>query len=260
MKIQYIVLLCFCVLFSSCTHAQTQEIKASEIVKLLKKGKNVEFANKIILNDLNFTEIENLQMLSSSQMQNVVESNIFFVNCVFMGNVVTNGTYKSVAVQTKFNNNLVFQNCDFRGKVDFENTVVIGRLCFNKAKFRFDALLNNMTIYAKDSYLSEIEAEGKMQLINSSFAGNLYLMDCSFQNGVSLQNATIAGKLLANGMKSTKTAEFDMMTVGNTANFNYSTFDSNPTFIQTHFTQGAEFVGDTLTDDVFKECKGEIRK
>ena len=44
------VFMCF-----SCVGAEKKEIKASEVIKLIRKGKPVQIVDKIILGDLDFT-------------------------------------------------------------------------------------------------------------------------------------------------------------------------------------------------------------
>lgn len=256
MKLRTFLLVSLGFLFSSCTQAQEKkEIHASDFLKDVKKGKAVSVANKIILDDVNFFVSEkNLQLAGSNRLENVVDGNIFFVNCIFMGNVSAVGEYKSVGVQTKFNNNLIFQNCDFRGDVVFDNAVVMGTADFQQAKFRKNASFNNMMIWAKDSYFSEIEAEGTVNFIYATFNGNLYMRDAVFQKPVSFQGVTVQGQFAASGMNCLQSAEFDMITVGQRAIFNYSTFAKQPTFIQARFHDDAEFVGDTLqnVNEVFE--------
>lgn len=249
MKIYRLFLIFLCVLASACSHAEQKEIYAKDIVKLLEKGKNVEIANKIIMDDLDFTKGNHFQMLSNSQIQNVISSNIFFSNCVFMGNITTNGSKDNFPIATKFNENLVFQNCDFRGEVDFSNSVVMGSTNFNKAKLRKTSSFNNMTINSKDAYFSEIEAEGSVSMIYTFFAGNLFLMDGQFQSDLSLQNITINGKLMANGLQCSAAAEFDMMSIRGRAIFNYSQFSKQASFIQSRFYDDVDFVETTFTEN-----------
>lgn len=234
---------------SACSHAEQKEIHAKDIIKLLEKGKNVEIANKIILDDVDFTLANHLQMFSNSQIQNVINGNIFFSNCIFMGKITTNGSKDNFSIMTKFNENLIFQNCDFRGDVDFSNAVVMGSINFNKAKFRKTTSFNNMMVYAKDAYFSEIEAENSVSMIYACFNGNLYVMDGQFQSDLSLQNITVNGKLMASGLQCTAAAEFDMMSIRGRAIFNYAKFDKQASFIQSRFFDDADFVGTTFTEN-----------
>lgn len=249
MKIYRSILILLCVMVSACTHAEQKEMHAKDIIKLLEKGKNVEIANKIILDDLDFTLGNHLQMLSNSQIQNVINSNVFFSNCVFMGKITTNGTKDNFPIATKFSENLIFHNCDFRGDVDFSNAVVLGAINFNKAKFRKNTSFNNLMAFSKDAYFSEIEAEGSVSMIYASFNGNLFLMDGQFQSDLSLQNITIQGKLMASGLQCTSAAEFDMMSIRGRAIFNYTNFNKQASFIQSRFFDDADFVGTTFSEN-----------
>ncbi|MCQ2959861.1 MAG: pentapeptide repeat-containing protein [Bacteroidales bacterium] len=250
MKHYKIILFFLGIVISSCSHAEQKEIKASEFMKDLRKGKSVSIANKIIIDDVDFTSIENLQLLSNSQLQNVVEGNIFFSNCVFMGNITSNGMKDNFPIQTKFCNNLIFTNCDFRGDVNFENAVVQGNVNFNKAKFRKNASFNNFSVWSKDSYFSEIESEGDLYMIYASFYGNLYMMDGNFQKNISMQNAVVNGKFMANGWQCLQSAEFDMISVRGRAIFNYSNFGKEASFIQARFFDDVDFVGTTHENSV----------
>lgn len=241
MKLFKYLPLLLCMLISSCSHAEQREIKSSDFMKDLKSGKSITVVNKIILDNVDFTSTENYQILGT-QLQNVIEGNISFVNCVFMSDVTALGKKDNASVSTIFNNNLQFVNCDFRGTVTFDNAVVMGTTNFNKAKFLKPASFNNMTIWAKDSYFSEIEAEDNVSFIYSSFYGNLYIMDGKFKGDFSLQNALVNGKLLANGLQCSKAAEFDMSSIRGRAIFNYSTFEKQASFIQARFFDDADFV------------------
>ena len=152
MKLHRIILIGLCMLVSSCSQAEQKEMKAKDLLKVLEKGKSLEIANVIILDDLDFTTLENEQMLSANQVQVVVPENVFFYNCIFMGKVTTSGTKaissKEVQKQMKFEQNFVFQNCDFRGEVNFDNLIVKGQFSLEKSKFRQFASCNNMMIWS----------------------------------------------------------------------------------------------------------------
>lgn len=237
-----------CVLVSSCSQAEQKEIYSKDIVKQLQKGKDVRIIGKIIMDDFDFTAIEKYQLVSTNQIQNVVSGNVFFCNCVFMGNVTACNNLQKVPVHTRFEQNLVFQNCDFRGEVSFKNAIVMGTANFDKAKFRKNTDFSNICVWARDSYFSEIEAEGPVAMYYASFFGNLYLMDGQFQDVLSLQNVTVNGKLMANGLKCSSNAEFDMASIRGRANFNYSTFEKSASFIQSRFYDDAEFINTNIND------------
>lgn len=243
MKFHRLLLVILAVCISSCTHADQKEIYASDIIKLMHKHKHVEIANKIILDDLDFTKHENLCMLNSNTVQNVIEENVFFYNCVFMGAVKATGTHMKANVHTKFCNNLIFQNCDFRGAVDFSNAVVMGQLNMSQSKFHKSATFDHITVWSKNSYMSEIESDSSFTMIFSSFQGTLYMMDAIFHDFFTMQGASVQGKLLSNGIHCSKVAEYDMLSVQGRSVFNYAKFEKQPTFIQARFHDDVEFIG-----------------
>ena len=254
MKIYRLVFLCLCVLFSSCSHAEQKEIYAKDIIKQLAKGKNVTITNKIIMDDLDFTTVDNPQPLNSTLIQNVVKGNVFFVNCVFMGKVTACDDTKKIPIYTKFNENLVFQQCDFRGDCDFQMVIVMGTSSFAQSKFRKKANFDNFVVLGKDTYFSEIEAEDSFSMNYASFVGNFFIMDGKFQKDLSLQNATINGKLLANGLQCSANAEFDMISVHGRAIFNYSQVEKQASFIQSRFFDDADFIGIKFAESIYENA------
>ncbi len=260
MKLHRIILIGLCMLVSSCSQAEQKEMKAKDLLKVLEKGKSLEIANVIILDDLDFTTLENEQMLSANQVQVVVPENVFFYNCIFMGKVTTSGTKaissKEVQKQMKFEQNFVFQNCDFRGEVNFDNLIVKGQFSLEKSKFRQFASCNNMMIWSKDTYLSEIEAEQPFNMIYSTFLGSVYMSDAIFHEKFAMQESTIQGKFVANNLKANKMASFDMLSVRGRAMFNYAEMKEFALFSEARFHDDAEFIktdfGTQSLDTIFK--------
>ncbi len=243
------VFLCF-----SCVGAEKKEIKASEIIQLIKKGKHVQIVNKIILDDLDFTKESDPFILNANVLQVEIKSNIFFSNCIFMGKVTSNGKVDPLSVHTVFKNNLVFVECDFRGEVDFEGAIVYGMVNFSKSVFRDNANFNNLAVWSKDSYFSEVKAEKGFSMIYSSFYGNLYFLDAHFDGPASFQESSIKGKLSFNNNVFKERAGFDLMEICGGAFFNYATFEKNADFSFSRFLHTTEFV-----NTIFKE-KGNFEK
>ena len=231
------VFMCF-----SCAGAEKKEIKASEIIKLIKKGKPVQIVDKIILDDLDFTADSKPFILNAGNLQNEINANIFFTNCLFTGKVSSNSKSKALPMHTVFRKNLVFADCDFRGEVDFEGAIVFGMVNFSKSVFREKANFNNLSVWAKDSYFSEMTAEKDFSFIYTSFSGNLYFRDASFNGKTSFQESSVKGKLSFNNSVFKEKAGFDLMEICGGAFFNYTVFEKNADFSFSRFLSTAEFV------------------
>ena len=232
----------FISLCCGCGGAEKKEMKASEIIKLVKKGKPVHVVGKIILDDIDFSTGGKPYILNANMLQSEIRSNVFFESCVFMGKVTSNGKYGTTAVQTCFRNNIAFMGCDFRGEVDFDGAVVFGMLNFSRSIFRENTNFSNMAVWAKDSYFSEMKAEKNFLMVYASFLGNLYFHNAVFGGNASFQEISIKGKLLLNNSIFADQAGFDLIEVYGNAFFNYVTFEQSANFSWSRFMNAADFV------------------
>ena len=225
-----------------CSAAQKKEVKASEIIKLMKKGEPVQMVNKIILDDLDFTAASEPFILNANMLRSDIQSNIFFDGCVFMGKVTSNGKREKTSVQTCFRNNITFMGCDFRGEVDFDGAVVFGMVHFGRSIFRENAKFNNMAVWAKDSYFTEMKAEKNFQMIYASFSGNLSFLNAVFDGNATFQETSVKGKLVFNNAAFAGRAGFDLIDVWGSAFFNYAKFEKIADFSNARFMHTADFV------------------
>lgn len=248
-----LLLLSFFICFS-CAGSEKKEMKASDIIGLIKKGKHIQIIDKIIMDDLNFTSQGDPFILNGNALQIEINSNIFFSNCVFMGRVSSNGKKESLPVKSIFKNNVTFSGCDFRGEVDFDGAIVFGMINFSKSIFRKYANFNNLTIGSKDCYFSEIKAEDNFSMVYALFSGNLYCIDAHFDKNVSFQETSVKGKLSFNNTVFKQNAGFDLMEVCGGAFFNYTVFEKNANFSFSRFLYTTEFINTS-----FKE-KGNFEK
>ena len=232
-------------LFSSCAHAEKKEIKSSDIVALIKKGKPVQIVDKIILDDLDFTQANEPFVVNAFTVQTEIASNIFFSHCVFMGKVTSNSSKGKTSLQSVFKNNLIFNNCDFRGEVNFRNAVVFGKTDFSQSTFRQQANFNNISVWAKGSYFDYMVAEQSFDMIYASFYGNLSFLDARFQTKSSFQEIKVNGNLTFINAVFAENTDFALLEAGRTL-FNYAVFEKNVSFGNARFTALAEFIHTTF--------------
>ena len=226
----------------SCAAADKKEMKASDIIKLIKTGKPVQLVDKIIIDDLDFSLSFEPFIMYSNTLQCEITSNIFFESCVFMGKVTSNGKLEQNPVKSCFKNNLVFTGCDFRGEVDFDGAVVFGMVNFDRSVFRENANFNNLAAWAKSCFFSEIKAEKRFSMIYASFLGNLNFFDAVFSGNVSFQETSVRGTLTFNNCAFEDRAGFDLMEICGNAFFNYAKFNKTANFSWSRFMNTANFV------------------
>ncbi|MDR1672826.1 MAG: pentapeptide repeat-containing protein [Bacteroidales bacterium] len=240
----------------SCSAAEKEEIKAAEIVRLLKKGKPVQIVDKIITGDLDFTQDGAPVIFSAAALQREVQSNVFFSGCIFTGRVTSNraGGKDKLPVRSCFRNNLVFVSCDFRGEVDFRDATVFGTVNFSQSVFRENASFNHLAVWAKDSYFSEIAAEKDFSVIYAAFAGNLYCINAKFAADVSFQETSVKGKLMFDHNTVAGRADFSMMEMSGNAFFHHTQFAKHADFSSTRFLSSVDFTQTVFGGKIFEHA------
>ncbi len=239
--------------FTSCYGANKKEMYASEILKLINKGKPVQFQDKIILDDLDFSQIKEGHFASVSAIQKPVCSGIFFMNCIFMGKVTATGVQQKMQMAVLFERNVNFFNCDFRSEVNFENAVFNGEVDFSRSTFRDRVSFNEITISGKRNVFSEIVAESDFTMINPLIHGNLNFMNAKFQSNASFQSVTVNTLQFSNAsfeedvdFSNTvvyKNLFFNYVVYNGNANFSFSKFYGDADFLNSSSEQYADFSG-----------------
>ena len=230
------VLTCF-----SCAGANKKEMKASEIIKLMKSGKPVQVVDRIIIGDLDFTAAGEPFIVNGQMLQSEILSNIYFEQCVFMGKVTSNSKLRNNPIKCVFRNNIVLTGCDFRGEVDLDGAVVFGMVNFSRSTFREKANFNNIVVWAKDNYFQEINTEKEFTMINASIAGNLSLQSSVFKANVSFQEISVAGAIMFNFCSFEQGAGLDLMEISGKAFFNRASFAKRANFSSSRFMNRTNF-------------------
>jgi len=236
-------------LFTSCAHAEKKEMNSSDIIKLIKNGKPVQIVDKIILDDLDFTQANEPFVLNAFTVQTEIAPNIFFSHCVFMGKVTSNSSKGKTNLQSVFKNNLIFNNCDFRGEVNFRNAVVFGKTDFSQSTFRQPANFNNISVWSKGSYFDNIVAEQNFDMIYAAFFGNLSFLGAKFQTKSSFQELKVNGNLTFINAVFSENVDFALIETGRTL-FNYAIFEKNVSFGNARFSSSVEFINTTFNGNV----------
>jgi len=243
------ILVFFLFLFVSCRGATKQkEIYASEILTLINKGKSVQICDKIIFGDLDFSEAKITYSSSVSSIQIPVRSDIFFVNCVFMGKVTTIGLHQKMQKTTLFKKNVTFFKCDFRGEVNFESTVFQGDIDFSHSVFRAKTSFNEITSFGKKNLFSGLISESSFDMINVLIHGNLNFMNAKFQSNASFQSMTVNTLQFSNAVFEKKT-DFSNMVVYKNSFFNYVTYSENVFFSFSKFYGDADFLNSSFEQE-----------
>jgi len=153
-------------------------VKALDIIEKLEKGESVEIRDAVVEGVLDFSNVGKPSPVNTAMYEARVKANVFCLRCVFKEKVVA----QKANTYSRFDGNVIFFESEFQKEVDFSNAVIHGTVNFSKSIFKEDAIFNQLAIWAKDSYFSEIKASKKFSLDASNFHGNLSFFNLSGYN------------------------------------------------------------------------------
>ena len=217
--------------FVGCSHAKDKsalkEIKASEIIRTINKGKDVSIVNAIIYDDLDFTSVEDKAVSATNEVTVQIPRQIYFQDCVFMGRV---STYERMTrrksrfpiyKKVHFGGEVCFYNCDFRKTLNFNEATVDGNLNFTQTQFNDTTTFNHILVNGTQSQFVKINANKEFSFVYSTVRGNLNFMDAQFQHKLSFSGLT-AQNLILNNTQIEKSLDLSNMTLLGILQFNYS--------------------------------------
>ncbi len=249
-----------------------KNMKASDILKKLQKGENIQVYNAMIEGDLDFTEVAEPALTAPNQFTVDVPQHISFFNCVFTGKVVA---YKKLIdkntflYHTRFGGNLCFFGCDFRSSVNFRNSVVNGDVLFPNCQFDEDAAFDWMLINGTQVNFVSVSASKNLDFSNSVVRGNMTFMDAKFAEDASFpglkaenlnfNNINVGGQFRLSEAKISGIIMLNYATIEGETLLSYSKFDDKVSIIQSIFNgdfsiQESIFLGKTkMNRSVFKK-------
>ncbi len=257
---------------SSSETTSLKNMKASDILKKLRKGENIQVFNAMIEGDLDFTEASSPTLTSPNQFTSDVTQHISFFNCVFTGKVLA---YKKLIdkntflYRTRFGGNLCFFGCDFRNIVNFRNAAVNGDVYFPNCQFFDDASFDWMLINGTQVNFVSAIATKKFDFSNTVVRGNISFMDAKFAEDASFpglkaedlnfNNINVGGQFRLSEAKISGILMFNYAMVEGETLLSYSKFDDKVNIIQSTFNgdfsiQESVFFGKSkLNRSIFKK-------
>ena len=217
----------------SCSKVQSKgqqsdlkEFKASEIIRMIEKGKSVTIVNAIIYDDLDFTTVDEGKVVSPTQLSVEIVQPIYFQSCVFLGKVSANGNISSKGSKimmkkfTHFRSDVCFYDCDFRKELVFDESIVDGNMNFAKTIFTDVASFNHMLVNGTQCFFANIQAKSSFQFIYSTIRGDVNFMDARFSGSFSA-SSLVAKDLVMNNVQVEGRMNLSEMLLSGIFMFNY---------------------------------------
>ncbi len=248
----------------SCSKVQSKgqpsdlkEYKASEIIRMIEKGKSVAIVNAIIYDDLDFTTVDEGKVVSPTQLSVEISQPIYFQSCVFMGKVSACGTISSKGskiMMKKFNHfrsDVCFYDCDFRKELVFDESIVDGNINFAKTIFTDVASFNHMLVNGTQCFFASIQAKSTFQFIYSTIRGDVNFMDARFSGSFSasslvakdlvMNNVQVEGRMNLSEMLLSGIFMFNYGHCSNDVSFAFSTYMGRFSMLETTFDGDVTF-------------------
>ena len=243
-------------LLTACGQAQSgvskKEMKASEIIKLINKGKDVHLNDRIIVDDLDFSSVKDLSVASVGKMESHVGVNLFFSNCVFLGNVTAIGEYRKLLVYTSFSKNVTFFDCDFRGNLTMDYADVYGTVEFSRSAFRGETSFNNIYVRGNRLGFLEVEAERNFSMVDADIRGNANFMNAKFDSTANFLGMRV-NKLQCSNVVFSGNVDFSNSFFNGDVLFNYVEYGANAQFSFSKYYGNTDFMHSVYTGSVSYE-------
>ncbi len=231
----------------ACSNAQSKdksvgvkEMNASEIIRLIDKGKNVSIVNAIIYDDLDFTTVEDMSVTAPNEVVVNVPVHIYFQGCVFMGRVTTcedlmkDGKPTGLRKKVHFKGEVCFFDCDFRKELKFDESEVDGNINFTKTVFNEVSSFNHILVNGTQSQFVNINANKKFMFVYNTIRGNVTFMDAQFKESVNFSGLDIRD-LIFNNVKTQGRLDISESTLHGIFQYNYGECGGDASFAFSKF-------------------------
>lgn len=239
---------------AACTKANStsKTVSASRVIETIRKREMVQLENMTIEGNLDFTTLATYPE-TAGRRKAVIESPVFFKNCVFTGKVLGFSQQNGQTTLCDFRKNLSFLNCTFTAEVNFQSVTVAGLACFSKsqfnrlatfegARFRSEAYFDNVFFTREARFQSAYF--GKMaNFWKSVWAGTTYFQSAVFAEDTQFNLAEFRANL-----------DFSLCTSYGLLTFNFAQLAGRGIFDTCRFKNTVDFSGTTLNEASFKEA------
>ncbi|UFH56967.1 pentapeptide repeat-containing protein [Spirosoma sp. KNUC1025] len=246
-----------CVACTTSATSSSKNVSAASVVETIKKQEPVLLENVTIDGDLDFTTLTTYPETANTRKA-VIDSPIFFKNCVFTGKVLGFSQRNGQTTLCDFRKNLTFLNCKFNEAINFQSVTVAGIGCFSNSQFNravsFEGAYFDAEAYFDNTFFTQ---ETHFQTVHFGRGVNFWK---SVWAGVSyFQGAAFAGDAQFNLAEFRANLDFSLCTSHGLLNFNYAQFVGRSIFDNCRFKNAVDFGGANLKEASLKEAFFEAK-
>ena len=236
----------------ACTTTATpgQHITAASVLAKIKNHEPVQLENLTIDGELDFTTLTAYPETEGTRKV-VIESPVFFKNCVFAGKVVGFSQQNGQTTLCDFRKNLTFLTCKFNAEVNFQSISVAGIGCFSQSQFNrltsfegavfsSEAYFDNL-LFAQEAHFQHVHFQKMANFWKSVWAGVAYFQGTVFDGDTQFNLTDFRSNL-----------DFSLCTTYGLLNFNYAQSTGRTIFDDCRFKNAVDFGNAALKEVSFK--------
>jgi uncharacterized protein YjbI with pentapeptide repeats len=230
------------------------EISASAVTDMLRKGKPVVLKGKKITGVLDFRVVSEAIALREKEMKSPVHPVISFDGCEF-GNEIRAFEYdkKENEHSVIFESPVSFSHCRFRGNVDLRSSQFQNMLLFRNCTFEKDVLLDNIQVVS-DFDFTDCLVRGTGHFQSCFWGKNVNLFKSSFDSTVLFQSSFFNGAAQFNDVFLGEYSDFSLCSFTSKVFFNYARMGEKTFFNNSTFKETAEFDYAKFDNAEFRDC------
>ena len=218
---------------------KNHEIKASEIIKMVKKNKTVCIKDMTVTGDLDFTIIPGFQDTRGSNRA-YVEAPIQFQNCNFSGKVLAHSENGNKQINCFFQKSLNFSKCVFKKEVNF-NSSVFNLICsFSGSQFYDETSFEN-AIFQYEADFNKCIFAVKTFYQGSRFKSRAHFSEAIFNQNINFQGSDFYDFSNFRMCQFRENVEFSICTFFKDSSFNFLTINKKGIFSNCRFEGRLEF-------------------
>ena len=233
-------------------------ISANNIILKINNEENIEFVDKTINGNLDFSTISDTYTRNPTIAVAEINSSITFINCHFTDSIIGFKVANDYAYITNFKKNMTFIDCTFDKNINFRQAVFNDIVEFSRCIFKDEVRFEGAVFYANNTYFHESTFEKLAKFTNASFYGDVTFMNAIFESDASFNNSFFNKNGNFAGCNYSEMANFGNIEVRGFFRINYSIYEQKVYFENCTFFGKIEAVKINSKSN-FYFCKNDCR-
>jgi hypothetical protein len=232
--------------------ARSEIIQAEEIMKKLQKNENIMYKNATILGDIDFTLLNDTDLMTPLLVKHHVHSSIIFYNCTFKNKIIAQKTHTDHSEICEFERSVSLMNCTFQDTIDFSSAEFNDIVNFSDSEFHLYTSFKDTNLKYKRNYFdrakfyantffNHMNVNGLISFFQSQFDQNILFQKSIFSGNVKFQASVFNGSPVFDGAKFRDDVSFGYSKFQKNAMFNNVLFQGNTEFTKTVFNERIQF-------------------